>query len=76
MSKQGPISGMSMEDLRRLIQASAEQARDLERQLEEVLAVRDNAIRVALDKRARVPDLMADAGLKRARVYQIRGDGG
>jgi hypothetical protein len=46
--------------------------REVVAQLEALNQRRDDLIRQGLDEDARVVDLVADTGLTRARIYQIR----
>lgn len=72
MTEPHPTDHLDVDSLRLLIQISAKQAADLKRKLDDAISVRDDSIRKALAKGGRVADLAEDAGMKVARIYQIR----
>lgn len=67
-----PVDQLDLDALRLLIQISAKRAAKLKQELDDAITVRDSAIRAALTKEGRVADLAEDAGMKAARIYQIR----
>jgi hypothetical protein len=72
MTEPHPVENLDLDSLRMMIQLSAKQAAELKQKLDDAIGLRDDMIRRALAKGGRATELADDAGMKVARIYQIK----